>query len=278
MLLSVAFDKVMGDKWAGQRCLRSVKANINGILGILGDPQVETITQETLSKLVRSLRAQGRSVATINRYLSTLQTTLKVLRVKADVDFTVFRKKERNGRIRIISFQEEDRLISLLSESDPDIAELVVVLVDTGLRLSEALNLDCRAISLPEALITVWQPKNDKPRSVPMTTRVREIFTRRCSQGNPPFPLDDNHVKYVWRKARQTMGLENDKEFVIHALRHTCASRLVQKGVDLYVVKEWLGHSSIQVTERYAHLAPTQLRAAVSVLERSEQVPPSWHV
>lgn len=63
------------------------------------------------------------------------------------------------------------------------------------------------------------------------------------------------------------MRLETDSEFVIHALRHTCASRLVNAGVDLYVVKEWLGHSSIQMTEKYAHLNPDKLVHAANVLE-----------
>jgi len=53
-------------------------------------------------------------------------------------------------------------------------------------------------------------------------------------------------------------------------LRHTCASRLVNKGVDLYVVKEYLGHSSIQVTERYAHLSPDKLAHAATILDGYE--------
>ena len=51
-------------------------------------------------------------------------------------------------------------------------------------------------------------------------------------------------------------------------IRHTCASRLVDKGVDLYVVKEYLGHSSIQITEKYAHLSPVKLAHAARVLEK----------
>jgi integrase len=47
------------------------------------------------------------------------------------------------------------------------------------------------------------------------------------------------------------MKLEEDGEFILHSLRHTCATRLVNNDIDLYVVKEWLGHSSIQVTEKY---------------------------
>ena len=63
------------------------------------------------------------------------------------------------------------------------------------------------------------------------------------------------------------MGLAEDDGFVPHALRHTWASRLIQRGVSLRVVQEWLGHKTITVTMRYAHLSPKSLLAAVSVLE-----------
>jgi len=63
------------------------------------------------------------------------------------------------------------------------------------------------------------------------------------------------------------MGMKDDTEIIIHALRHTCASRLVNAGIDLYTVKEYLGHSTIQVTERYAHLAPHKLAHAATILD-----------
>ena len=68
------------------------------------------------------------------------------------------------------------------------------------------------------------------------------------------------------------MGMGHDKEFVPHCLRHTCASRLVQRGVPLLVVKEWLGHADIQMTLKYSHLCPTNLEDAVKVLEPSNKV------
>ena len=63
------------------------------------------------------------------------------------------------------------------------------------------------------------------------------------------------------------IGLGDDTDFVPHCLRHTCASRLVQKGVHLQVVQQWLGHRAIQTTLRYAHLAPKNLNSARDVLE-----------
>jgi integrase len=101
-----------------------------------------------------------------------------------------------------------------------------------------------------------------------MTKRVASVLKRR-SEGNAskPFNLTPYQSDKAWAWAREQMGLKNDTEFIIHALRHTCASRLVNAGVDLYVVKEWLGHSSIQVTERYAHLAPRKLAHAATILD-----------
>jgi integrase len=55
----------------------------------------------------------------------------------------------------------------------------------------------------------------------------------------------------------------------LHILRHRCASRLLKAGVDLYVVSKWLGRSSVNVTERYAHLAPDALDAALARLQRT---------
>jgi integrase len=101
-----------------------------------------------------------------------------------------------------------------------------------------------------------------------MTKRVASILKRRLA-GNVdnPFNLTVFQSDKAWAWAREQMGMKDDTEFIIHALRHTCASRLVNAGIDLYVVKEWLGHSSIQVTERYAHLNPVKLVHAATMLE-----------
>lgn len=82
-----------------------------------------------------------------------------------------------------------------------------------------------------------------------------------------PFPFPNYYVSKIFRKAKKKMGLADDKDFVPHALRHTCASRMVRRGVDLYIVKEILGHSSITVTERYAHLNVDRLRKGIEALE-----------
>ena len=67
---------------------------------------------------------------------------------------------------------------------------------------------------------------------------------------------------------RAAIGLEDDEQFVIHTLRHTCCTRLVSAGVDLRSVQEWMGHSSIDMTQRYAHFIPSKLDDAADALQR----------
>lgn len=226
-----------------------------------------------MNNFTKTLETKGSSVATINRYKANLKTILKQLKQPSD---SIKLRKERKGRLRILSKDEEVKVVNFLKDKGQsgkgsyygEVADLVEVLVDTGMRLGEALVLKYENVDFSTGLISIWISKGEKPRSLPMTRRVRAILEARQT-GNPdkPFTLKAHQVSTAWNWCRKQMELEGDFEFIPHSLRHTCASRLLNRGIDIYVVKEWLGHSSIQVTERYAHLSAHKLADAVSVLE-----------
>ncbi len=272
-LLLDAIQETYDAKWKdGKDSMRSYRRAIN-LSDIIGNVPLSQITEEAVSKLIKALEKKKSSVATVNRYLASLKTILKHKKQSTD---HIKLKKERNGRIRTVSKEEESTVVERLRQAPegnkrsyyPEVGDLVEVLVDTGMRLSEALSIKYEDINFTAGLISIWINKGDRPRSLPMTRRVRDILTRRqLGESSRVFTIKDHQAQSAWTWVRKQMGLEDDKQFVLHALRHTCASRLVNKGIDLYVVKEWLGHSTIQVTEKYAHLAPAKLALATKALE-----------
>lgn len=272
-LLQNAIEQTYQAKWKyGKDSQRSYRRACN-LADLVGNIPLKDIDETTVAQLTRKLENRKSSIATINRYLACLKTILK--HMKQPIDF-ISLKKERRGRIRVLSKMEEQQVIDLLRNTDhaprrsyfPEVADLVEVLVDTGMRLGEALRLRYEDIDFKSNLISIWINKGDRPRSVPMTSRVRGVLERRqVTNAGSPFTIKAHQAETVWRWVRKEMGKESDKEFVIHSLRHTTASRMVNAGVDLYVVKDILGHASIATTQIYAHLAPHKLAHAISILE-----------
>ncbi len=239
---------------------------------LLDNPPIGSIDETAVQGLLRSLEKTDSENATINRYLTCLKTILNHFRL--DNHFINLRK-ERNGRIRTITKCEELELLALLRCKDfgskqshyPDCADLFECLLETGCRLSELLDLAYNDVDFEADHIRIWINKGDRPRSVPMTTKVRSILDARLKINSvKPFSINKFQAERAWSYARRHMGLDADNEFCIHCLRHSAASRLINAGVDLYIVKEILGHSSIKVTERYAHLDPSKLADAVRLL------------
>lgn len=155
---------------------------------------------------------------------------------------------------------------------------LFVVLVESGLRLSEALGLLWTELDFPRGerggMIELFRHedlKTGRQRSVPMTPACAEALRACKDVKDGPFKdLDDRRAQDIWARARAAAGIKH-RDCVIHCLRHTCASRLLESGVDLKVVKEWLGHSSIATTDIYTHLQTKQLSSAADSIHRLRQ-------
>ena len=148
-------------------------------------------------------------------------------------------------------------------------ANIVSCLIDLGCRVNELLGLEKRFIDWDNNQINFNERKNDKAVAVPMTNRVQSIlrsYYRESKDCDTLFSLDYTELNTIWQKARKDLGYEKKKFYTLHLCRHTCASRLVQRGVPLLLVKDWLGHEDIQTTMIYAHLAPKALHSVVEVL------------
>lgn len=273
--LGQGFEDCLTEEWKGRGGETSAVKNSRAALEFFGaKTPLSEITTDWIYAWVTRLRQIGNSNGTINRKLAALSKIMSHAfhrgKMPAKPNFPK-RKQEPEGRQRFLTQEEETRALAFLSQWEKDEhVEVFCVLVDTGMRPSELWRLETRHCNFETGMLLIPKTKNNKARSVPMTSRVKGIIARRLEltpQGQRVFPFDNNWMEHVWQRLRYSMQLGDDKEFVPYALRHTCASRLVQRGVHLSVVKEWLGHKNIQVTMRYAHLSPANLSEAVKVLE-----------
>jgi integrase len=275
--LQEGLNRAMKVFWNGSLGERTAMLNAEAVLDYFGGTTtLDKISCDDMDAFVEQLQDGGNSNGTINRKLAVISKVFKLAVERSKESGlttmpTIHRQKEGIGRVRWLTQAEEARCLSLLSQwSKDDHAEAFIVLVDTGMRLGELFRMTGRDCTFGEqAMLEVWGRKNGTFRTIPMTTRVQDILKRRMeiTHAGPLFPFDNRWYRHTWDRMKTVLGLDADDQFVPHALRHTCASRLVQRGVTLLVVKVWMGHKSILTTQRYAHLAASNLLDAVRVLE-----------
>lgn len=187
-------------------------------------------------------------------------------------------KKDDNRRMRFLTDTELNDLLAEIKKHSYNIYLMALISADCGLRAGEIFKLTWADISLEEKMLFLRDTKNGKNRYAYMTNRVFEEFSNLQRQEGNQFIFQSKngnkieHVSRTFERAVKALGLNNGitdrrQKVVFHSLRHTFASRLVQKRVSLYEVKELLGHSDIAMTQRYSHLANDTLRQAVSKLD-----------
>lgn len=249
------------------------KYNVTFFIGELDEllmgRRFSAFTQDMLDELIGKLRARGNSNATINRKMAALSKLLrKAYKMGTIHSLPEFRRqKEPAGRIRFLDHDEEERLFAAIRKRSEDAWRLSIFLVDTGCRLGEALNLTWNDVQGGRA--SFWITKSARSRTVPLTKRALSVVRIPKNGYEGPFAmLRQASFRAIWNEAKMEVGMGDDDQLVPHALRHTCASRLVQGGIDLRRVQMWLGHQTLTMTMRCAHLATNDLDPCVDVLER----------
>jgi len=143
---------------------------------------------------------------------------------------------------------------------------VVLLAMNTGLRRGELLSLTWADVDLDARMLTVRaeNAKSGRQRHIPLNTEAHAVLAQWASQAHAMGRVFDvASVKKAWTGLLTCARIGG---FRFHDLRHHFASKLVRAGVDLNVVRELLGHASIRMTLRYAHLCPGTLAAAVAKL------------
>jgi integrase len=192
---------------------------------------------------------------------------------------------EDNSRLRYLSREEYDRLIESVralaartnvSKPSPYLEEKIVLAVHTGLRRGSLFNLRWDHIDFANSVMRIPRTKSGRPLSIPLNLTARRTLETLNADRNPASPHVFPHksgphagdpvqdIKNGFHAAVELAGIE---DFTWHDLRHTFASWLMMRGASLRSVGELLGHQSMKMTMRYAHLSPAFLSAEVSLLD-----------
>lgn len=237
-----------------------------------------SVTAVEMHDFAADQRRKGLSAKTVNNQLTVLRRLLRtaedcgLLPAVPRVPFLPA------ARPRYTSSTLEDvRAVAELCE--PIFARMVLVALNTGLRYGELaalewsdLDLARRELHVQRSFVNgvVGPPKNGRTRRVPLNVEaLQAIVTQPRTQCPIIFQRFGRHISHDvarrrLRRAAQALGLE---PFGWHALRHTFASELSRRGVSLQFVRDILGHATIDMTLRYAHLAPASLASAVAALD-----------
>jgi integrase len=228
--------------------------------------------------------AQGAKPATIVKELGLLRRMFNLAKkwrwVKDNPVSLIEMPKVKNERVRYLTEDEYRRLLNALeNEAIPQwLKPIVEVALHTGLRQSNLLNLKWSEVNLFSRVITIEaiHMKNKENLGLPLTQRAVEILKElQKTKQIEGYVFHDNGKKIYPEKLRRAFKkackITGIKDFTFHDLRHTFASYLRQRGVDLHSISKLLGHADTRMTQRYSHLSVENLREAISVLEKGAQ-------
>jgi site-specific recombinase XerD len=257
----------------------------NWIEPVIGKTPLKEVKSFAIEKIKKNILAAGNAPRSLQYVFATIRQAWNMARrdglVMSDSPTKQVKvPKVDNKRIRFLSHAEAETLLEVLRNKDRLAHDLALLSLHTGLRVGEMVNLKWNHIDLGRGIINVVDPKGGEGRAAFMTEKVKVMFEamkRRKPEDYVFIRSDGEHLKEMPRvffEVVKDMGLNQDitdsrQKIVAHSLRHTYASWLVEAGVDLYTVKELMGHSVITMTERYAHLSNGTLQNATKTLEKA---------
>jgi len=261
-----------------RRIARSLQEEF-GSETLLTSITASVISEYKARRLAVTPGARVLSAAAINRPLQLLRHLLRLAAQEWEILPAAPRirlEREPQGRLRWLTTEEATRLLAKCREqANPDLVDLVELAIYTGMRRGELLGLSWADVDRSRGVILLEVTKSGRRREVPLCRPADAILARRAeakSEGLVFGTASWYAFRDYWLAGLAASRL---KGLHFHDLRHTFASWAMQKGASLPELQALLGHQTLAMTMRYAHLAPEHLRAAVSRLDNVLSVPVS---
>ena len=273
----------------------------NHIKPVFGNIPIKDISMIHLEKLKRNLQSKNSrygkklSDATIKHCLVLVRQMFnraiswKMYEGNNPVSATArenrnFLKTADNKRVRFLDSEEADILLDELKGRSQQLHDICQLSLFTGMRMGEIFNLKWNDVDLKHNSISIKDDKSGGSRSAHITPLLSKLFQRMKKNTPTAKELifkDRNgkkirEISNVFEKVTEKLGFNKDvtdqrDKVVAHTLRHTFASWLAIQGEPIITIKNLMGHSSLEMTLRYAHLSPSHERNAVIKLAKGKR-------
>jgi integrase len=252
-----------------------IRRDIGELLG--GIPINEVSTPDIMH--LHSTIANRASPATANRYLALISGIFS-LAINCDIITRnpakgVKKFREAEPRKRSLSGDELGRFILALDESGKITSFALKLLLLTGMRRMELFSLKWSEVDIEAGTVQLLHTKNGRSRTVALNSLALELMKKIQTEASPSCPWvfpsrNGSHITDARKALWRAMKLAGIKDLHPHDLRRSFASLLVNANVDIYQIKDLLGHSSVSVTQKaYAHLQQNTLRSASEVMVKT---------
>lgn len=250
---------------------------------VLGNMRLLDITPTAIEK-IKSIMDK-RAAATVNHALAVIRQMYNAAKKSGvytgdNPASQVKHLKKDNRRIRFLTREEAALLFQRLAQcKTSNLNDMALLGLNCGLRANEIFSLQRIDLDFINKKIAIRDPKGIFNRFANMTTAVYDMLHQRTAALAPQdyvFVSEKGEkikeISNQFQRIVDSIGLnkgvtDNRNKVVFHTLRHTFASWLAMAGVDIYTIKELMGHSDIKMTQRYMHLAPSKFTAAIAVLD-----------
>lgn len=228
----------------------------------MGNPVMTTFKPVVFLEYRSKRSSDGVKPATLNRELQTFKAVFNDLIRSAQYDgknhFSLIKQiKLHQSKMVFLTIEQIIKLFSYLQKSESDAYLIALVCLATGARWGEAQGLVLTDLS--NSMVHYHETKSKKSRSVPVSESLYDQLQARLSGG----PFSDAYSTFTRRLYESGINLPKGQR--THVLRHTFASHYMMNGGNILALQKILGHSSLNMTMKYAHLAPDYLREILDI-------------
>jgi integrase len=260
-----------------RRNFKSDRFRLEALKEFFEDVDLRQITPLQCERLRKARLEKGNAKATVNRFLALLKRLFTIAIQEGYAEENPVKKiklfSERDTlKERLLKPEEEERL---LASSSGHLKPILIMALNSGARLGEIINLTWSCVDLEQREIRFEGCKSGRLRYVPMNqTLYSELVAWKSMNGFSPLVFPSPKTGSVFTSIKTgflaSCRRSNIQGLRFHDLRHSFATRLVQRGCDVETLRGLLGHRDLSTTQRYLHSSDERKREAVRLLEKTE--------